>query len=100
MYSATLPNRCRHARDIGHIAHRLPPRGAQVFAGPAVLPRLTSSKPSVWNATKGRLYGRHGETHEITRVSRVESGSPASGSRHVHDQEKAQLFSEAFVGLG
>ena len=49
---------------------------------------------------EGTPFGRHGESHEITRVSRVESGSPASGSHHVHDQEKAQLFTEAFAGLG
>jgi 2-oxoglutarate dehydrogenase E1 component len=52
-----------------------------------------------WNGVKGRLYGRHGDTHEISRVSRVESGSPASGSHHVHDQEKAQLLDEVFAGL-
>ena len=32
-----------------------------------------------WNFVKGRLYERHGETHTITRVSRAESGSPATG---------------------
>jgi 2-oxoglutarate dehydrogenase E1 component len=52
-----------------------------------------------WNGVKGNLFGRHGETHTITRVSRVESGSPASGSHHVHEQEKAQLFEEAFARL-
>jgi 2-oxoglutarate dehydrogenase E1 component len=52
-----------------------------------------------WNAIKGRLYERHANTHTIERVSRVESGSPASGSHHVHDQERAQLFDEVFAGL-
>jgi 2-oxoglutarate dehydrogenase E1 component len=52
-----------------------------------------------WNAVKGHLFERHGQTHAIRRASRVESGSPASGSHHVHDQERAQLFEEAFGGL-
>ena len=52
-----------------------------------------------WNAIKGRLYERHEKTHVIERVSRVESGSPASGSHHVHDQERDQLFDEVFAGL-
>ena len=52
-----------------------------------------------WNAVKGRLYEGHGQTHTIRRVSRVESGSPASGSHHVHDQERNQLLEEALGGV-
>ncbi len=52
-----------------------------------------------WNGIKGFLYEAHGDTHLIQRVSRVESGSPASGSHHIHDQEKAQLFEKSFGGL-
>jgi 2-oxoglutarate dehydrogenase E1 component len=48
-----------------------------------------------WNAIKGRLYESHGETHEIRRVSRFESGSPACGSAKVHAQEHAELLERA-----
>ncbi|MPY94317.1 MAG: multifunctional oxoglutarate decarboxylase/oxoglutarate dehydrogenase thiamine pyrophosphate-binding subunit/dihydrolipoyllysine-residue succinyltransferase subunit, partial [Acidimicrobiia bacterium] len=51
-----------------------------------------------WNGIKGFLYDVHGKTHDIRRVSRVESGSPASGSHHVHDQEKALVFESALGG--
>jgi 2-oxoglutarate dehydrogenase E1 component len=48
-----------------------------------------------WNFIKGRLYEAHGETHEIQRVSRFESGSPAVGSAAVHAQELQLLLDEA-----
>ncbi|MEM8707035.1 MAG: multifunctional oxoglutarate decarboxylase/oxoglutarate dehydrogenase thiamine pyrophosphate-binding subunit/dihydrolipoyllysine-residue succinyltransferase subunit, partial [Actinomycetota bacterium] len=48
-----------------------------------------------WNSIKGRLYEAHGETHEIQRVSRHESGSPATGSGAVHAQELQLLLDEA-----
>ncbi|MEO6317340.1 MAG: multifunctional oxoglutarate decarboxylase/oxoglutarate dehydrogenase thiamine pyrophosphate-binding subunit/dihydrolipoyllysine-residue succinyltransferase subunit [Acidimicrobiales bacterium] len=48
-----------------------------------------------WNFVKGRLYERFDETHSIHRVSRYESGSPATGSHAVHAQEQAQLLAAA-----
>ena len=48
-----------------------------------------------WNFIKGRLYEAHGETHDIQRVSRFESGSPAVGSAAVHAQELKLLLDEA-----
>ena len=45
-----------------------------------------------WNAIKGNLFKAHGETHEILRVSRRESASPATGSAAVHQQEQAELL--------
>jgi len=48
-----------------------------------------------WNFVKGRLYERFEESHEIRRASRVESGSPASGSHAIHAQEQAQLLAAA-----
>jgi len=48
-----------------------------------------------WNAIKGRLYEAHGGTHDIHRVSRFESGSPACGSATVHGQELEVLLEEA-----
>ncbi len=52
-----------------------------------------------WNSVKGRLYEAHGETHRIRRVSRTESGSPATGSRNIHLQEQAALLKRAFGAL-
>ncbi len=48
-----------------------------------------------WNFAKGRLYERFGESHRIRRVSRFESGSPASGSHTIHQQEQAHLLATA-----
>jgi 2-oxoglutarate decarboxylase len=48
-----------------------------------------------WNAIKGRLYERFEKTHEIRRVSRFESGSPACGSVKVHAQEQVELLDRA-----
>jgi 2-oxoglutarate dehydrogenase E1 component len=50
-----------------------------------------------WNFVKGRLYERFDETHEIRRVSRFESGSPATGSGAIHTQEQEQLLDKALV---
>ncbi len=50
-----------------------------------------------WNFVKGRLYERHGDTHEITRISRAESGSPATGSAAIHKQEQQDLLTRAMA---
>ena len=50
-----------------------------------------------WNGVKGRLYEAHGDTHTIRRVSRSESGSPATGSQAIHRQEQEELFERAFA---
>jgi multifunctional 2-oxoglutarate metabolism enzyme len=50
-----------------------------------------------WNFAKGRLYERFEATHRIRRVSRFESGSPATGSGAIHAQEQEQLLAEAFA---
>ena len=52
-----------------------------------------------WNSVKGRLYEAHGSTHSIRRVSRTESGSPATGSTKIHLQEQAELLERAFWDL-
>ncbi|MEM7321649.1 MAG: multifunctional oxoglutarate decarboxylase/oxoglutarate dehydrogenase thiamine pyrophosphate-binding subunit/dihydrolipoyllysine-residue succinyltransferase subunit [Actinomycetota bacterium] len=52
-----------------------------------------------WNAVKGRLYEAHGEAYRIRRVSRPESGSPATGSIAIHRQEQDELLQRAFGGL-
>jgi 2-oxoglutarate dehydrogenase E1 component len=48
-----------------------------------------------WSFVKGRLYERFGDSHEIHRISRAESGSPASGSHAIHAQEQAELLAKA-----
>jgi multifunctional 2-oxoglutarate metabolism enzyme len=48
-----------------------------------------------WSFAKGRLYERFDDSHEIQRVSRYESGSPAAGSHAVHAQEQAALLAAA-----
>ncbi len=50
-----------------------------------------------WNSVKGRLYEAHGDTHSIRRVSRTESGSPATGSSKIHAQEQSELLNRAFA---
>ncbi len=73
----------------------------------AVLDRYSNAKDIVWlqeepenmgawNSVKGRLYETHGDTHSIRRVSRTESGSPATGSAAIHKQEQAELMDRAF----
>ncbi|MEO7555513.1 MAG: multifunctional oxoglutarate decarboxylase/oxoglutarate dehydrogenase thiamine pyrophosphate-binding subunit/dihydrolipoyllysine-residue succinyltransferase subunit [Acidimicrobiales bacterium] len=48
-----------------------------------------------WNFVKGRLYERLGARYAIRRVSRFESGSPATGSHAVHVQEQEQIVEDA-----
>lgn len=48
-----------------------------------------------WNFAKGRLYDGFGDSHKIQRVSRFESGSPATGSNAIHHQEQAALLDKA-----
>jgi len=50
-----------------------------------------------WNAIKGRLYEAHEKTHRIQRISRTESGSPATGTKAIHDQEQEDLFAAIFA---
>ncbi len=45
-----------------------------------------------WNFAKGRLYEHHGDEYEIKRISRPESGSPATGSAKIHAQEQTELL--------
>lgn len=52
-----------------------------------------------WNFIKGRLFEKYDDSHTITRVSRLESGSPATGSKRIHDQEQDDLFA-AILDLG
>ncbi|MGE3620780.1 MAG: 2-oxoglutarate dehydrogenase E1 component, partial [Acidimicrobiia bacterium] len=53
-----------------------------------------------WNFVKGRLYERFDATHSIRRISRPESGSPATGSATIHAQEQAALLAAALAVEG
>jgi 2-oxoglutarate decarboxylase len=50
-----------------------------------------------WNFVKGKLYEALGDRFTIKRVSRFESGSPATGSKKVHDQEQAMILEKALT---
>ncbi|MGH9185628.1 MAG: multifunctional oxoglutarate decarboxylase/oxoglutarate dehydrogenase thiamine pyrophosphate-binding subunit/dihydrolipoyllysine-residue succinyltransferase subunit, partial [Acidimicrobiales bacterium] len=74
----------------------------------AVLERYPSARELVWlqeepenmagwNFAKGRLYEALGDEYTIRRVSRPESGSPATGSHAVHTQEQDAILEEAVV---
>ncbi len=52
-----------------------------------------------WNSVKGRLYEAHGVDYQIRRVSRPESGSPATGAVAIHRQEQAELLERVFGAL-
>ena len=52
-----------------------------------------------WGGIKGRLYEAHGAEYEIRRVSRAESGSPATGKARIHLQEQTELLDRAFAPL-
>jgi 2-oxoglutarate dehydrogenase E1 component len=50
-----------------------------------------------WNFVKGKLYEALGDRFSIKRVSRFESGSPATGSKAVHDQEHEMILDQALA---
>jgi 2-oxoglutarate dehydrogenase E1 component len=52
-----------------------------------------------WTFARTRLEEPHGNSHQITAVTRSESGSPATGANTIHKQEQDQLLTAAFTGL-
>ena len=52
-----------------------------------------------WNHIKGNLFRDHDETHDIARVSRRESASPAAGASAIHHAEVRELFDAALGGI-
>jgi multifunctional 2-oxoglutarate metabolism enzyme len=52
-----------------------------------------------WNVIKGYLYERLASRYEIRRISRPDEGSPATGSRAIHNQEQNLLMAAAFAPL-
>jgi 2-oxoglutarate dehydrogenase E1 component len=52
-----------------------------------------------WSFAHSRLHRLLRDDFTLTHVARVESGSPASGSRPLHDLEQEDLMVRAFRGL-
>ena len=52
-----------------------------------------------WNFVEHRTWRIKERGYDLRHVSRVESGSPATGSKGIHDQELADLLDETFRGL-
>ena len=52
-----------------------------------------------WNFVEARTWRIKERGYDLRHVSRVESGSPATGTKAIHDQELAELMEETFQGL-
>ena len=52
-----------------------------------------------WTFVEHRFWRVKEQGYDLRQVARVESGSPATGSKIVHDQELADLMDETFQGL-
>jgi multifunctional 2-oxoglutarate metabolism enzyme len=52
-----------------------------------------------WNFVEHRTWRIKERGYDLRHVSRVESGSPATGSKAIHDQELADLLVETFSGF-
>lgn len=51
-----------------------------------------------WHFVEHRIWRLKDQGYDLSQVSRVESGSPATGSKTIHDQELADLMDEALTG--
>jgi 2-oxoglutarate dehydrogenase E1 component len=76
----------------------------------AILDRYSNTKDLVWlqeepenmgawTYVEHRVWRIKEQGYGIRHVSRVESGSPATGSATIHEQELADLLESAFAGL-
>jgi len=52
-----------------------------------------------WHFVEARFWRVKEQGYDLRLVSRIGSGSPATGSKAVHDQELADLMDETFEGL-
>ena len=52
-----------------------------------------------WHFVEHRTWRVKEQGYDLRHVARVASGSPATGSKTVHDQELADLMDETFAGL-
>jgi 2-oxoglutarate decarboxylase len=52
-----------------------------------------------WHFVEHRVWRVKERGYDLRHVARVESGSPATGSKAIHDQELADLMDETFAGF-
>ncbi len=52
-----------------------------------------------WNFVEARVWRIKERGYDLRHVARVESGSPATGSKAIHDQELAGLLADTFAAL-
>ena len=52
-----------------------------------------------WTYIEHRIFRIKYQGYELRHVARVESGSPATGSATIHEQELADLMEDAFADL-
>jgi len=52
-----------------------------------------------WSFVEHRVWRIKERGYDLRHVARVESGSPATGSKAIHDQELADLMESTFQGL-
>jgi 2-oxoglutarate dehydrogenase E1 component len=52
-----------------------------------------------WNFVEARTWRIKERGYDLRHVSRVESGSPATGTKAIHDQELSDLMEETFQGF-
>jgi multifunctional 2-oxoglutarate metabolism enzyme len=52
-----------------------------------------------WSFVEHRTWRVKERGYDLRHVARVESGSPATGSKAIHDQELADLMDETFQGF-
>ena len=52
-----------------------------------------------WHFVEHRIWRVKERGYDLRHVARVESGSPATGSKAIHDQELADLMDDTFAGL-
>jgi 2-oxoglutarate dehydrogenase E1 component len=50
-----------------------------------------------WRFVEHRIWRLKDEGYDLRHVARVESGSPATGSKAIHDQEFADLMEQTFT---
>jgi 2-oxoglutarate dehydrogenase complex dehydrogenase (E1) component-like enzyme len=52
-----------------------------------------------WHFVEARFWNIKADGYELRLVSRIGSGSPATGSKGIHDQELADLMDDTFRDL-
>jgi 2-oxoglutarate decarboxylase len=67
------------------------PRAALVAGGAREHGRLELHRANTWRVKE--------QGYDLRHVARVESGSPATGSKAIHDQELADLMERTFRNL-